>query len=979
MGNSHRSTSEDILKTVEALKGKIDDVMTNDSREEEFMSQISSLKNEIMNLTIVKKDLEEEIKSVRMSLYNKTEESSLLEGALSEKIDSIAKLEKEISKLSDKLKEMKKNLEHKSSKSSKMDKENGKLKEKLKDLEKEIELKVRECTSFKKAVDEKTAGITSSNEEIEKFKVQLTEMEERLNLETGKSVELIKKINFSEKLVFTKENDYLALKDQQLILESNLRISKRKIDDYEKDNIKFVEANLKVKCLEDEKKDLLKEIRKVSELQKKVKFLEAKLKKYYNFYQKQTEQEPEELENSSISPNLEVMDIPDPKEIDAILNQISQDVTKHTESIATEVSVKEIPLPRTEQTDLGSQKLESASFALVSGPQEETFSSILNDKDDLEQMNTSLEEEDGLLHAWKSRMKQTPQFSGYTNTKLKPVEISKIYHLENDANTQDIPTKPSIRMKDADKVMSAEVDDIVVISSHEFKSSGKKKHISSDSDDEDNERSRKHKSKRSKKKSKKYKSKTDEKDRSRERKRHRSGKNSGSLVKTRSRTRSRSSYSRRAPKDGRKSRSRSRRNTRSPSKSRSRSRSKSRNNIRRKVLKEGRNHRSRSRSRELIRNVSHSPGKRSKRARSSSSSKPASQNIASESPRKRFQPRLKSKSRSPAVVKDANFALSKEISSIIEKLQEAKTDNVATSPTIKDTPATKEHVPLVMKDDEALLKNPVACKSRTNIVANYSSEFEEISDEELTLAEDCLDEPEQTSDIQEKESTCNEIPSFGLLPEKEQEVDEKILQERVGHDQGDVLNNSTHIEVTQPTEVQSTEASPLSVFFNMNCPCCGAKLTGSAAEDAQHFEEGECKKKSDWIKQGLPLICAYCTNSGSHWVAACPLLASFCFTCWTWGHSMDTHTEEDGEKTVVRLLACYNRFRLNHLANSGRSEQYKVFPSNSKVDGMWRFMGSMEDVDSVARKIPGHMGKPVPWLTHENWVRLRGLEIKKES
>jgi len=947
------------------------------------MSQISSLKNEIIDLTIVKKDLEEEVKGVRISLYNKTEESSLLEGALSGKIDSNARLEKEISKLSDKLKEMKKNLDHKSSKSSKIDKENGKLKDKLKDLEKEVELKAKDCTNLKKALDEKTAGISSSEEEIEKFKVQLTEMEERLNLETGKSVELIKKLNFSEKLVFTKENDFLALKDQQLILESKLRISQRKIDDFEKDNIKFVEANLKVKCLEDEKKDLLKEIRKVSELQKKVKFLEAKLKKYYNFYKKQTEQQqPEELESTSTSPNLEVMDIPDPQEIDAILNQISQDVTKHAESIAAEVSVKEIPLPRTEQTDSGTQMLVSADSPLVSGPHEQIFSSIPNDKDDLDQSNTSLEEEDGLLHAWKSRMKQTPQFSGYPRSNLKQVDISKFSPLENDTKAQDIPTKPSTEMKDTEKVMSAEVDDIVVISSHEFKSSGKKKQISSDSDDDDNDRSRKHKSKRSKKKSKKYKSKTEEKDRSRERKRHRSGKNSGSLVKTRSRTRSRSRNSRRTPKEGRKSRSRSRRNTRSPSKSRSRSRSKSRNNARRKVHKEGRKQRSRSRStsvhfREQRRNVSHSPGRRSKRARSSSSSKPAPQNITSESPRKRFQPRLKSKSKSPAVVKDANFALSKEISSIIEKLQEAKTDNVDTNPTMKDTHVTKEHDTLVMKANEALPKNPSTCKPLTNIVANYSSDFEEISDEELTLAEDCLDDPEQTSDSKEKESIGNEIPSFGLLPEKDEKVDEKMLQESV--DQGDVLNSGTPIGETQPTEVKLTEVSPLSVFFNLNCSCCGAKLTGSASEDAQHFEEGECKKKSDWLKQGLPLICAYCTKSGSHWVAACPLLASFCFTCWTWGHSMDTHTEEEGEKTVVRLLACYNRFRLNHLANSGRSEQYKVFPSNSKVDGVWRFMGSMEEVDSVARKIPGHMGKPVSWLTHENWVRLRGLEIKKES
>ena len=92
---------------------------------------------------------------------------------------------------------------------------------------------------------------------------------------------------------------------------------------------------------------------------------------------------------------------------------------------------------------------------------------------------------------------------------------------------------------------------------------------------------------------------------------------------------------------------------------------------------------------------------------------------------------------------------------------------------------------------------------------------------------------------------------------------------------------------------------------------------------------------------------------------------------------MNTHKEQDSENVIKRLLNSYNRFRTHHYANRGRSEQDKVFPMNSKVDGVWRFQGTLEDVQNVSRTLPGHFGKPVGWLLEENWVKLRDLKSKE--
>merc|ERR1719186_1395890 len=460
------------------------------------------------------------------------------------------------------------------------------------------------------------------------------------------------------------------------------------------------------------------------------------------------------------------------------------------------------------------------------------------------------------------------QFSSYPASSIKLAELADFSPKHLDATTIDVTTKNSTIEAETSKEYTATknsiietetskestVDDVVVIPAQEFKSSksSNKKYKSSESDlDSEDEVNKKYKSKKDEKES----------ERSRERKKHRYRRKSRSITKSRSRTRSRS------------------------------------RNSRRTTLKEGRRSRSRSiHFREKIRNTSRSPVKGSKRARSPSLTrrrKPPTQFSSSHvSPNKRFQSSQKSRSRSPAVVQEANFALSQEIFSIIEKLQEAKTETAPNNPPSKEeTPPTK---------DKAATKDEVPNKAKTekveklpkNIVANYSSEFEEISDEEMTLAEDCLNELDDTKNEYETKSYIRH------KKETEKFVKEKFDVESAAKGE---LNTATDIKV--PTEDTSKNADgALSVFWNLNCSCCGANLNGSPIEDDQHYEDGECKKKSDWLKQGLPLICAYCSQSGSHWVAACPLLASFCFTCWTWGHSMDTHMvkkEEEGEKYIA--------------------------------------------------------------------------------
>jgi len=105
---------------------------------------------------------------------------------------------------------------------------------------------------------------------------------------------------------------------------------------------------------------------------------------------------------------------------------------------------------------------------------------------------------------------------------------------------------------------------------------------------------------------------------------------------------------------------------------------------------------------------------------------------------------LQPRSKPPFEVKDADFALSKEICSIMEKLKGTKA--VPLSIKIEDADSACNTVEEVI---ETLPSQPI-----TNIVANYSSELDDISDEEMTFAENCENDEEQT------ENSCELLVGF---------------------------------------------------------------------------------------------------------------------------------------------------------------------------------------------------------------------------
>merc|ERR1712179_214048 len=222
---------------------------------------------------------------------------------------------------------------------------------------------------------------------------------------------------------------------------------------------------------------------------------------------------------------------------------------------------------------------------------------------------------------------------------------------------------------------------------------------------------RRHKSKKSMK-NKVSKSKKEEYERRRESKRHRERSIFSSASRSRSREKIRSRY-------------------RSKVKSSSRSRSNSRKH-REKNCKTRRTSSKPMGSpscRERVRKVPEFSDNKQKSVISPSSPK-KSATLSTLSKSQGLQPR----SKPPVAVKDADFALSKEICSIMEKLKGTKA--VPLSIKIEDTDSACNTVEEAI---ETLHSQPI-----TNIVANYSSGLDEISDDEMKLAENCENDEEQT-------------------------------------------------------------------------------------------------------------------------------------------------------------------------------------------------------------------------------------------
>ena len=107
------------------------------------------------------------------------------------------------------------------------------------------------------------------------MKLKLSQLSTKLKLKLS-----LAKLNYSEKLMSNRMKDVEVLTGQKIHLENKVKAFQSVVDEHKK-NVKLLsEANLMVKYLEEEKRDLLKEIRNVSDLQKRIKFLEAEIKKF---------------------------------------------------------------------------------------------------------------------------------------------------------------------------------------------------------------------------------------------------------------------------------------------------------------------------------------------------------------------------------------------------------------------------------------------------------------------------------------------------------------------------------------------------------------------------------------------------------------------------------------------------------------------------------------------------------------------------
>merc|ERR1712025_496245 len=314
-------------------------------------------------------------------------------------------------------------------------------------MEKDIKVKSKEEISLQKKLNERAVEISSLKQDIAEAKSEMKNITERLELEMEKSVGLIKKINSADKTIFTRESEFKELLDQKLMLESELKTLQLVVDEHKKDNQLLSDANFKIKSLQEEKSDLMKEIRKVSELQKKIKLLEAEKKIFSNIIKKKDI-------SKHASHNVDVIDPTDPMEIDLILKRIGSYPTQYAKTAAFDVPVN---------------KMRSDNCAVVEEKNEVV--------EDIESLYTAastspkLEIEESSAYADESEVRNHNLLS---NNKQKEFPVKQL------ADTATVFDSPAIKVKNSSETSTA--DDIVVISSKGYKLSRKKEQLS-DSDD----------------------------------------------------------------------------------------------------------------------------------------------------------------------------------------------------------------------------------------------------------------------------------------------------------------------------------------------------------------------------------------------------------------------------------------------------------------------------------------------------------------
>jgi len=161
----------------------------------------------------------------------------------------------------------------------------------------------------------------------------------------------------------------------------------------------------------------------------------------------------------------------------------------------------------------------------------------------------------------------------------------------------------------------------------------------------------------------------------------------------------------------------------------------------------------------------------------------------------------------------------------------------------------------------------------------------------------------------------------------------------------------------------------IKVHFRTACMTCGKDVARPSTEN--HFISGACSRKAESLSSGGLVFCSYCEVTGAHWVQACPLLVSFCFCCWVWGHSYLHHQVADQEY-LHRLLRRFNEMREWHHVNLRSTLDSKTVPPNELTsteskESLVTYGGSQEDVAGIGLGLVGSSTSPSCWLVRQNW------------
>ena len=249
---------------------------------------------------------------------------------------------------------------------------------------------------------------------------------------------------------------------------------------------------------------------------------------------------------------------------------------------------------------------------------------------------------------------------------------------------------------------------------------------------------------------------------------------------------------------------------------------------------------------------------------------------------------------------------------------------------------------------------------------DLTNDEEDDIEKDLTIDLEASDDPaEELSSTDDAEEESKEIAQDQPFIKEPTEVklmfvsDEKVEPVREIQD----LEPSTTTIFDAIKELEDMKA-PSTIFNNLeiktgekqsipsHCSSCGTNLESSP----KHLIDDQCRKKMEYIQEGLEISCDYCNVKMDHWVTACKLLINFCEICHCWGHDGDTHVTDseipnDNDFTVTysenkkleAMLQCYNELRTKHYTYESRH-----LPENTmSEDGQYKYSGTIEDVKKL--------------------------------